>query len=77
MPLNIFFKDISCYLYTQIVADSCEWLILYADKYVLLRPLTWMMKPFATAHLEQESEFSAIVFLVPDDLLQMPLAYWP
>ena len=23
------------YLYTQIVADSCEWLISYADEYVL------------------------------------------
>ena len=61
----------------QIVADSCEWLISYADKYVLLRPLTWMMKPFVTAPLEQESESSTIVFLVPDDLLRMPLAYWP
>ena len=36
------------YLYTQIVVDSCEWLISYADKYVLLRPLRWMMKPLAT-----------------------------
>ena len=45
------------YLYTQIVADSCEWLISYADKYVLLRPLRWMMKPLATAPLEQESEY--------------------
>ena len=45
------------YLYTQIVADSCEWLISYADKYVLLRPLRWMMKPLATAPLEQGSEY--------------------
>ena len=45
------------YLYTKIVADSCEWLISYANKYVLLRPLMWMMKPLATAPLEQESEY--------------------
>ena len=60
------------YLYTQIVADSCERLIPYADKYVLLRPLTCTMKPLATASLEQESESSNIVFLVPDDVLRMP-----
>ena len=36
-----------------------------------------MMKPLATAPLEQESEFSTIVFLVSDDVLKMPLAYWP
>ena len=64
------------YLYTQIVADSYEWLISYADKYVLLRPLRWMVKPLATAPLEQESQSSTIVFLVPDDVLKMPLAYW-
>ena len=64
------------YLYTQIVADSCEWLISYADKYVLLRLLRSMMKLLATAPLEQESEFSTIVFLVPDDVLKMPLTYW-
>ena len=65
------------YLYTQMVADSCEWLISYADKYGLLRPLRWMMKLFATAPLEQESESSTIVFLVPGYVLRMPLAYWP
>ena len=43
----------------------------------MLRPLMWKMKPFATAPLEQESESSTIVFLVPDDLLRMHLAYWP
>ena len=58
-------------LYTQIVADSCEWLISYADKYVLLRPLRWIMQPLATASLEQESESSTIVFLVPVDVLRM------
>ena len=53
------------YLCTQIVAGSCEWLISYADKYVLLRHLRWiMMKPLATAPLEQESESSTIGFLV-------------
>ena len=31
-----------------------------------------MMKPLATAPLEQESESSTIVFLVPDDVLRMP-----
>ena len=56
-----------------------------------------MMKPLATAPLEQESEYpgsgvmldcidycsfpsfllSTIVFLVPDDVLKMPEAYWP
>ena len=30
------------------------------------------MKPLATTPLEQESEFSNIVFLVPDDVLRMP-----
>ena len=35
------------------------------------------MKPLATAPLEQESESSPIVFLVLDDVLRMPLAYWP
>ena len=40
------------------------------------------MKHLATAALEQESESSTIVFLVPDDVpgddvLSMPLAYWP
>ena len=35
------------------------------------------MKLLATAPLEQESESSTIVFLVPDDVLRMPLAYWP
>ena len=65
------------YLYTQIVADSCQWLISYADKYVLLRPLRWMMKPLAIAPLEQKSESSTILFLVTDDVLRMPLAYWP
>ena len=65
------------YLYTQIVADRCEWLISYADKYVLSRPIKWIMKPLATAPLEQESESSIIVFLVPDDVLRMPLAGWP
>ena len=59
------------YLYTQIVADSCEWLISYADKYGLLRPPRWMIKPLATAPLEQESESSTIVFLMPDDVLRM------
>ena len=63
-------------LYTQIVADSCEWLISYADKYVMLRPCRCMMKPLATAPLEQESGSSTIVFLVPDDVLRMHLAYW-
>ena len=43
----------------------------------MLRPLRWMMKPLATAPLEQESESSTIVFLVPDDVMRMPLAYWP
>ena len=62
------------YLYMQIVADRCEWLISYADKYVLLQPLRWMMKPLATAPMEQESESSTIVFLVPDDVLRIPLA---
>ena len=38
------------------------------DKYVLLRPLRWMMKPLAAAPLEQRSESSTIVFLVPDDV---------
>ena len=85
------------YLYTQIVADSCEWLISCADKYVWLRPLRWILKPLATAPLEQESEYPGsgvvldcidslslpsfllltIFFLVPDDVLKMPLAYWP
>ena len=65
------------YLYTQIVADSCEWLISYANKYVLLRLLRWMVTPLATAPLEQESESSTIVLLVPDDVLRIPLAYWP
>ena len=65
------------YIYTPIVADSCEWLITYADKYVLLQPLRWMMKPLATSPLEQESESSTIVFLVPDGVLRMSLAYWP
>ena len=60
------------YLYSQIVADSCERLISYADKYVLLRPLTWMIKPLATASLEQETESLTMVFLVPDDGLRMP-----
>ena len=36
-----------------------------------------MMKPLATAPLEKESESSTIVFLVPDDVLRMPLAYRP
>ena len=36
-----------------------------------------MIKHFATAPFEQESESSTIVFLVPDDVLKMPLAYWP
>ena len=31
------------------------------------------MKPLATTPLEQESESSNIVFLVPDDVLRMPL----
>ena len=31
-----------------------------------------MMKPLATTPLEQESESSNIVFLVPDDVLRMP-----
>ena len=35
------------------------------------------MKPLATAPLEQESESSTIVLLVPDDVLRIPLAYWP
>ena len=35
-----------------------------------------MMKPFAKAPLEQKSESSTIVFLVPDNVLRMPLAYW-
>ena len=35
------------------------------------------MKPLATAPVEQESESSTIVFLVPDNVLIMPLAYWP
>ena len=35
------------------------------------------MKPLATVPMEQESETSTIVFLVPDDVLKMPLAYWP
>ena len=35
------------------------------------------MKPLATAPLELESESSTIVFLVQDDVLRMPLAYWP
>ena len=35
------------------------------------------MTPLATAPLEQENESSTIVFLVPDDVLRMPLAYWP
>ena len=39
-------------------------------------PLRWMMKPNATVPLEQESESSTIVFIVPDDLLRMPLAHW-
>ena len=30
------------------------------------------MKPLATAPLEQESESSTIVFLVPDEVLRMP-----
>ena len=30
------------------------------------------MKPLATTPLEQESESSNIVFLVPDDVLRMP-----
>ena len=30
------------------------------------------MKPLDTAPLEQESESSTIVFLVPDDVLKMP-----
>ena len=34
------------------------------------------MKLLATAPLEQESESSTIVFLVPDDVLKMPLTYW-
>ena len=34
------------------------------------------MKPLATAPLEQESESSTIVFLVPDDVMRIPLAYW-
>ena len=34
------------------------------------------MKPHATVPLEQESESSTIVFIVPDDLLRMPLAHW-
>ena len=34
------------------------------------------MTPLATAPLEQESESSTIVILVPDDVLGMPLAYW-
>ena len=35
------------------------------------------MKPLATAPLKQESESSTIVLHVPDDVLRMPLAYWP
>ena len=35
------------------------------------------MKTLATVPLEQESESSTIVVLVPDDVLIMPLAYWP
>ena len=31
------------------------------------------MKPLATAPLEQERESSTIVFIVPDDVLRMPL----
>ena len=31
-----------------------------------------MMKPIATAPLEQESESLTMVFLVPDDVLRMP-----
>ena len=31
-----------------------------------------MMKPLATAPLEQESESSTIVFLVPDDVFRIP-----
>ena len=31
-----------------------------------------MMKPLATAPLEQESESLTMVFLVPDDVLRMP-----
>ena len=31
-----------------------------------------MMKSLATAPLEQESESSTIVFLLPDDVLRMP-----
>ena len=31
-----------------------------------------MMKPLATAPLEQESESSTIAFLEPDDVLRMP-----
>ena len=38
----------------------------------MLRPLTWMLKPLATAPLEQESVSSPIVFLVPGDVLRMP-----
>ena len=33
------------------------------------------MKLLATAPLEQESESSTIVFLVPDDVLKMPFTY--
>ena len=35
------------------------------------------MTPFGTAPLEQESESSTIALLVPDDVLRIPLAYWP
>ena len=38
----------------------------------MLRPLTSTMKPLAITPLEQESESSNIVFLVPDDVLRMP-----
>ena len=38
----------------------------------MLRPLTWMMKPLATATLNQDRESSTIVFLVPDEVLGMP-----
>ena len=77
VTLSYLSHSVYFYLYAQIVADSCEWLISYADKYVLLLPLRWLMKPLATAPLEQENKSSFIVFLVPDDVLKMPLAYWP
>ena len=34
------------------------------------------MKLLATAPLERESGSSTIVFIVPDDVLRMPLVHW-